>query len=89
MRIPDVGMTVFEKPSPHVNAKTAVWRVRPRTSERGAMSGMVTAAWPDPEGMKKLRIDWITLGLGLAALMAVGGMIPFWLWVYYAISGVR
>ena len=29
-----------------------------------------------------LDIDWGTLALGLLALLAVGGLIPFWLWVY-------
>jgi serine/threonine protein kinase len=29
------------------------------------------------------EIDWITVGLGLAALVAVLGLVPFWLWVYF------
>lgn len=29
-----------------------------------------------------LDIDWSTWGLGLLALIAVGGLIPLWLWVY-------
>ncbi len=32
---------------------------------------------PDPE------IDWISIGLGLLALVAVLGLVPFWLWVYF------
>jgi len=28
-------------------------------------------------------IDWISVGLGLLALIAVGGLIPFWMWVYF------
>ncbi len=28
-------------------------------------------------------IDWVAIGLGLIALIAVGGLIPFWLWVYF------
>ncbi len=28
-------------------------------------------------------IDWAAVILGLLALLAVGGLIPFWLWVYY------
>jgi hypothetical protein len=27
-------------------------------------------------------IDWISLGLGLLATLAVGGLIPLWVWVY-------
>jgi serine/threonine protein kinase len=30
-----------------------------------------------------LSIDWLSVGLGLLALVAVGGLIPFWLWVYF------
>ncbi len=33
-----------------------------------------------------LEIDWFTIILGLAAFFAVGGLIPFWLWVYYSIN---
>jgi eukaryotic-like serine/threonine-protein kinase len=30
-----------------------------------------------------LDIDWITILLGLLVLIAVGGLIPFWLWIYF------
>ncbi|HEX8991774.1 MAG TPA: protein kinase [Anaerolineales bacterium] len=30
-----------------------------------------------------VQIDWISVGLGLLALIAVGGLIPFWMWVYF------
>jgi eukaryotic-like serine/threonine-protein kinase len=33
-----------------------------------------------------LDIDWVTWILGLLALIAVGGLIPFWLWVYYTMN---
>jgi eukaryotic-like serine/threonine-protein kinase len=32
------------------------------------------------------EIDWLTWLLGLLALIAAGGLIPFWLWVYYSIK---
>jgi len=28
------------------------------------------------------EIDWVSVGLGLMAVLAVGGLIPFWLMVY-------
>ncbi len=28
-------------------------------------------------------LDWVTILLGLLALIAAGGLIPFWIWVYY------
>jgi serine/threonine-protein kinase len=29
------------------------------------------------------EIDWVSIGLGLMALVAVLGLVPFWLWVYF------
>jgi serine/threonine-protein kinase len=28
------------------------------------------------------RVDWLAAALGLLALIAVGGLIPLWLWVW-------
>ena len=28
-------------------------------------------------------IDWISIGLGFLALIAVGGLIPYWMWIYF------
>jgi serine/threonine-protein kinase len=33
-----------------------------------------------------LDIDWLSVGLGLLAVLAVGGLIPFWMWVYFAFN---
>jgi len=30
------------------------------------------------------EIDWVSVGLGLLAVLAVGGLIPFWMMVYFA-----
>jgi serine/threonine-protein kinase len=38
---------------------------------------------PEPAGEAPVKIDWISVGLGLLALVAVGGLIPFWMWVYF------
>ena len=40
----------------------------------------------DPEADSpppNIDIDWLSIGLGLLALIAVGGLIPFWMWVYF------
>ena len=31
-------------------------------------------------------LDWVTIGLGLLAVLAVGGLIPFFLWIYFVYS---
>jgi len=30
-----------------------------------------------------IDIDWLSVALGLLALIAVGGLVPFWMWVYF------
>lgn len=32
------------------------------------------------------EIDWGSIGLGLLALLAVGGLIPFWMYVYFTLN---
>jgi serine/threonine-protein kinase len=41
------------------------------------VASTVPAPAPGPE------IDWASVGLGLLALVAVLGLVPFWLWVYF------
>lgn len=35
------------------------------------------------EPSPNLEIDWPSVGLGLVALVAVLGLIPFWIWIYF------
>jgi serine/threonine protein kinase len=30
-----------------------------------------------------LNVDWASVGLGLLALIAAGGLVPFWMWIYF------
>jgi serine/threonine protein kinase len=39
-----------------------------------------------PEDDPGVNIDWITVGLGFVALLMVGGLIPFWVWVYFVFN---
>jgi serine/threonine-protein kinase len=29
------------------------------------------------------EVDWAAVGLGLLAMIMVGGLVPFWLWIYF------
>jgi serine/threonine-protein kinase len=44
-----------------------------------------TFSTPQPARRSPLDIDWVTWGLALMALVFLGGLIPFCLWVYYTI----
>ncbi len=37
----------------------------------------------EPPKSDPLDFDWISIGLGLLALLAVGGLVPLYLWVYF------
>jgi eukaryotic-like serine/threonine-protein kinase len=47
------------------------------SSPQAASLETVPMTVPVPE------IDWVSVGLGLLALVAVLGLVPFWLWVYF------
>jgi serine/threonine-protein kinase len=36
-----------------------------------------------PAADEPLNVDWVSVGLGLLALIAVGGLVPFWMWIYF------
>ena len=42
--------------------------------------------FPLPKTENPLDIDWGTWLLGLLALIALGGLVPFFLWVYYSLN---
>jgi serine/threonine-protein kinase len=48
------------------------------------ISRPVNTYTPPPEpAAPPIDIDWLSVALGLLALIAVGGLIPFWMWVYF------
>jgi len=46
-------------------------------------NGTATA---EESGDRSLDIDWGTTWLALAAIVAVGGLIPFWLWIWFTFN---
>lgn len=42
-----------------------------------------------PEGDTGLDVDWGTIALGLLALVVAGGLIPFWLYVWFSLNPPR
>jgi serine/threonine protein kinase len=41
---------------------------------------------PGVDGQAVAETDWVAVGLGLLAALAVGGLLPFWMWVYLAFN---
>lgn len=66
------------QPMPRAEARP-VEQARPTPSEPVRVR-------PSKPGENPLDIDWITIGLGLLALIAVGGLVPFCLWVYFVFN---
>ena len=55
----EVGVIIFVNPSPNWNAITVACLDSPITSEKGAIIGIVSAAFAEPEGMNILMQVWI------------------------------
>jgi serine/threonine-protein kinase len=41
---------------------------------------------PAGEADPGAEIDWITVGLGLLAVLSVGGLVPFWLFIWFSLN---
>lgn len=55
------------------------------TDERHSPRAVKTKA-PAQTNTRMVGFDWVTWLLALLALLLVGGLIPFWIWVYYMIN---
>ncbi len=66
-------------PAPPAEARIGI----PATQvARNFVAPEVKVERPQEVESSPLDIDWGTIALGLLALIAVGGLIPFWLWIY-------
>jgi serine/threonine-protein kinase len=80
---PQVATTTAVQPpptrpvAPRPTGTSAPQRVLPRPSAPPLVPELEATTPP---------FDWVTWSLGLVALLAVGGLIPFCLWVYYAVA---
>jgi serine/threonine-protein kinase len=79
--------TAVANPAPPAPTVETRPETRPVAVPRRPPAAPVAVAPPNPEE-NPLDIDWITIGLGLLALLAVGGLVPFFLWVYFRINGI-
>ncbi len=66
-------------------AGTHTTRARLPGVRRPCRPGRVMQPLNEPED-HTLDIDWVTIFLGLLAALAVGGLIPFWLYIYLSIN---
>ncbi|RPI88658.1 MAG: serine/threonine protein kinase [Chloroflexi bacterium] len=59
---------------------------RKEASQPRSKAEPVQTAWHENTSQNPLDIDWTTWGLALLALLAVGGLIPFLMWVYFTFN---
>jgi serine/threonine-protein kinase len=53
------------------------------TPEAAPVPTTASSAKATPAPAHVPEIDWTSIGLGLVALVAVLGLIPFWMWIYF------
>ncbi len=59
----------------------------PANSRTPSVPRPLPAPQPAPLA-RSSSMDWINILLGMLAIVAVGGLIPFWMWVYFALNGI-
>jgi len=80
-------LITFSKKSNPVYLSQPVVTVREMPKPQPKIDAKITTPKEnDPPVNTSLDMDWITIGLGLIALVAAGGLIPFWLWVYFSLG---
>jgi serine/threonine-protein kinase len=72
---PEVA-TVYRQPEPPPTVAAPPVRQEPRSQPRPQQ------AFEIPE-VSFSEVDWAAVGLGLIALLAVGGLVPFWIYIYF------
>ena len=83
-----------KEPAARYRTADQLGRILETLSERGAAERVVVADAPPimdeshhrietmaNEPPRDVAVDWVTVGLGLAAFLALGGLVPLWLWV--------
>lgn len=75
---PGVAQTQVAIPQPSTSGSQLSINTGNRTRSGSASQHSSTGSNP-------FDIDWITMVIGLIALIALGGLIPFWIWVYYSL----
>lgn len=75
-------------PAPASNTPTR--RMQPDTRPNPATQGVSRPVAPSTGATDALfEIDWLAVFFGLVALMAVGGLLPFYVWVFNSVFGTR
>jgi serine/threonine protein kinase len=83
---PDATTTMVSAPAPGPTAAaTPLPQQLPAgyTTANNSVSSQKTWTGSQSSEQSPLNFDWITIGLSLLALLAVLGLIPFFLWVYF------
>jgi serine/threonine-protein kinase len=78
---PEVA-TTYRQPEPPATVATPSARPRP-VAETRPIEPAPTYTPTSTTGVTIDEIDWAAVGLGLIALMTVGGLVPFWIYIYF------
>lgn len=83
-------LLTFSKPPEEMapNSQPALPQAPVRMPPSEAETQTMLASPPEEEEDHAFDIDWPTVGLGLLAVLAIGGLIPFWLAIYFYLNPV-
>jgi serine/threonine protein kinase len=72
----------FAAPADIAEAEAFVAAPLPKLKQTSAVSRIKKLLSPAPAGTSPDNTDWVAVSLGLLAALLVGGLLPFWMWVY-------
>ena len=91
-----IAKVLSKEPAKRYRTADQLGRVLQKFGAGQPRTKLVPIVTPEPKKEKKvtipsenteeetsLNIDWISVGLGLMALLMVGGLVPFWVWIYF------
>ncbi len=70
-------------PAPHVAARPPKMQAAAEEPASQPRPSPAPSPYPEEPATEALDVDWVSIVLGLLALLAVGGLVPFWMWVYF------
>jgi serine/threonine-protein kinase len=78
MNLTPEAVTTYRQPEPPATVVTPPVRTTPVRTEPP-----VEEPAPNIPDISFSEVDWGAVGLGLIALMMVGGLVPFWIYIYF------
>lgn len=77
------AVTTYRQPEPPATVASSPVRKEPQIQPQLPVQQVQTQTEVSYTAPDVSEVDWAAVGLGLLAMIMVGGLVPFWLWIYF------